>query len=370
MAIVTIETKAELITTQNISPIALFSGDGMDAILREITDHAKAEVPNLETAKGRKAIASMAAKVAKSKTYLDGLGKDLVADQKASIKLVDEERKRMREHLDNLKVEVRKPLTDWEDAEKMRVEYHRSIIKHIQDCGLGLIGGESQSFGLLFTELEEKIIIDESFEEFEAEAHQAKTIALTKLRTAFEDSQKRAAEQAELERLCKEKEERDRQDHNDRIAREAAESARKKAEQKAIAEQQRVEKERQEAIQREEQAKQQALEAERAQIAAEERARIQAEEAEKRMALADAVAKKQAETAAINARNAEILNQEAKEAAELAEQEKREANKRHVGKIRKEAKESLIALGLSEDQAKAVVLAINAGKIANVSISY
>ncbi len=38
--------------------------------------------PDIDTRKGRKAIASLAAKVARSKTYLDGLGKDLVAGWK------------------------------------------------------------------------------------------------------------------------------------------------------------------------------------------------------------------------------------------------------------------------------------------------
>ncbi|EES5368095.1 cell envelope biogenesis protein TolA, partial [Escherichia coli] len=36
-------------------------------------------VPDITTAKGRKEIAYLAYKVAQTKTYLDGLGKDLVA---------------------------------------------------------------------------------------------------------------------------------------------------------------------------------------------------------------------------------------------------------------------------------------------------
>ncbi len=111
-------TATELIQTTDINPVKLFSESGLDPILEEITEHVKSLDADLSTAKGRKEIASMAHKVAKSKTYLDELGKDLVAGQKATIKKVDGERKRMRDYLDNLKAEVRKPLTEWEEAEQ------------------------------------------------------------------------------------------------------------------------------------------------------------------------------------------------------------------------------------------------------------
>ncbi|TDI70252.1 MAG: hypothetical protein E2O86_04100 [Bacteroidetes bacterium] len=59
--------------------------------------------------------------------------------------------------------------------------------------------------------------------------------------------------------------------------------------------------------------------------------------------------------------------QAAKEAEEVA---KRESNKKHIGKIRREAKDCLIACGLSEEIAKEVVLAIHKGNIKNVQIKY
>ncbi|OCS62006.1 hypothetical protein BBZ50_02590 [Escherichia coli] len=49
-------------------------------------------VPDITTAKGRKEIASLAYKVAQTKTYLDGLGKDLVAELKEIPKLIDANR--------------------------------------------------------------------------------------------------------------------------------------------------------------------------------------------------------------------------------------------------------------------------------------
>jgi len=60
----------------------------------------------------------------------------------------------------------------------------------------------------------------------------------------------------------------------------------------------------------------------------------------------------------------------AKEAEEKA-QAKREIDKKHVGKIRGEAKEALMSTcKLDEKTAKAVVLAIAKSEIANVSINY
>lgn len=74
--------------------------------------------------------------------------------------------------------------------------------------------------------------------------------------------------------------------------------------------------------------------------------------------------------AAEQARQAELERQKAELEREAAELEKREANKKHVGKIRKEAKEKFMAIGMDEEIAKKVVLAISNGEIPHVSISY
>lgn len=103
---------------------------------------------------------------------------------------------------------------------------------------------------------------------------------------------------------------------------------------------------------------------------AEERAKQAAIEAEARAVQAAKDAEANAKLLAEQAREDEIARQKAAQEAEAAELEIREANKKHVGKIRKEAKESLMKLGISEDHAKKAVLAIHAGEISHVSISY
>jgi len=328
----------ELIEIEESTVLQVFSSkDGLDPVIQQAKDIVDGFEHDLPTGAGRKKTASLSHKVAKLKTRLDGMGKGLVSEWKTKAKAVDNSRRDMREALDSLRDEARQPLTDWE-TEQARLEEEERIAEEAR-----ILAAQIES------DHEIAILLDEKYDR---EVWEAKERA-------------RLEEGARLARIAKEKEV-----NEERIAREAAENARKEAEQKAVAEQQRIENERQEAVRREEQAKQRALEAERAKIAAEERAKIQAEEAGRYRIEAEFKAKRDAEEAANRAQQAEI-DRQAREQAEIkAEQEKREANRRNVGKIRKEAKESLMAIGLTEDQAKTVVLAIHNEKIANVIINY
>ena len=68
--------KNELINVEamKLVPAALFVAGGLEDLLGRIETEARALVPNTKTAKGRKEIASNAARIPRSKTYLDGLG--------------------------------------------------------------------------------------------------------------------------------------------------------------------------------------------------------------------------------------------------------------------------------------------------------
>ena len=79
---------------------------GLDPYLAKIKDELDAFVPDVSCKKGRDAIASIAYKVAKGKTALDNIGKELVAELKDVPKKIDAERKRMRDLLDQWKDEV------------------------------------------------------------------------------------------------------------------------------------------------------------------------------------------------------------------------------------------------------------------------
>ncbi|MCP3701552.1 MAG: cell envelope biogenesis protein TolA, partial [Alteromonas sp.] len=100
--------------------LKVYQCDKVDIIIKQIEDEARSVVPDLETAAGRSDIASLSRKVSSSKVALDTLGKGLVTDWKAKASLVDAERKIIRDRLDALRVEIRQPLTDWEEAEKAK----------------------------------------------------------------------------------------------------------------------------------------------------------------------------------------------------------------------------------------------------------
>ncbi|MEG1281229.1 MAG: hypothetical protein RSD57_12350, partial [Comamonas sp.] len=213
--------------------------NGLEPYLAQIKAELDAFVPDVSTKKGRDAIASIAYKVAKGKTALDNIGKDLVADLKDVPKKIDAERKRMRDLLDLWKDEVRAPLTDWEEAEEVRKQEHQNCISRIQFFGQGFEGVDAATLKQRLSALE-AIVIGDHLEEYESEAHRAKAKALEALDAAIDAREKHEAEQAELARLRAEAAVREQKEREERIAREAAERAQREAEAKAQAEREAV----------------------------------------------------------------------------------------------------------------------------------
>ena len=328
---------SELVTIEESTALQAFTSEnGLESVIEQ-TKNAVAEFEHdLSTASGRKRTASLANKVAKVKCRLDGMGKDLVADWKASAKAVDANRKSMRDELDQLKILARAPLTDWEAEEAEREAAEAALLEAEK---LAIQVESDHEIGLL---LNDKIDRDAK-EAADKAAQEAKEVA-------------EKAKQEQIERDAK-------------VAKMAAEMAFKQAEQVAREEAEKVEREKREALAREQAAKAQAEQAQRDKIAAEERAKAQAEMAEKMRLQAIEQAKIDAEKAAESARVAEQERQAAEVAKLDLEREARELNKRHVGFIRKTAKECLMEY-VDEKAARLIVLAIDAGKITNVSITY
>jgi hypothetical protein len=401
----------ELIKIESVTALDVFNNAGMDPLLEQIKDEVRSFVPDLSTVTGRKAIASLAAKVAKSKTYLDGLGKDLVADQKAAIKTVDAERKRMRDDLDLLKIEARKPLTDWEDAEKTRVEVLSKRLADLEGMSAEVNPETFEEYGSeglrSFLAIVESIDIDDSWQEFKLNAERAKEQAIGSLTLSIATRKKAEDDQADLDRLRREQKERDQREHEERIAREASENAEREAAEKAEQERIRVEEEQQAAqlkadqerkriederkaeqrkAEEDRQAVQQKLdeeqlareESERRAAEAIERERIanenaerEAEEAEQRriddLKKAEEQARQREQDAIERERNRRIQEEQA--AAEEAR--KREANTQHKGAVNRKAVSELMGFaGLTDIQAKKAITAIAKGQIPSVKISY
>lgn len=332
--------------------------NGLDPYIERIRQEVTGHAPNLKTDKGRKEIASRAFKVRKIKTALDGLGKEQVDRLKEIPKLIDAERKRMRETLDALADEVRKPLTEWEEAEDRRVAQHRAYLASIAQHATDIGGLDAENLRQRLDAVE-SVSVDESWEEFEAEAHRVKAKALQILGAALADRQKYEAEQAELAELRRKQAEQEQKDREAEIARQAAEKARADAEAKAQAE-------RDAAAKREANAKAAAERAEQDRLQAIERQK----QAEARAEAEKLAAERRAKDAAEAARQAEIQRQADAKAAEETAKRKREADIAHKASINNAALTAFIENGLPDECAKQAVILIAKGLIPNIRIQY
>ena len=309
----------ELIPVDTLMPIEVFTKGGIDLLLQDIEDKVTGHVPVLETAKGRKEIASLAYKVAQSKTRLDNLGKDLVTDWKTKAKVVDESRKTAREFLDALRDRVRQPLTEWEAAEAARVEAAR-LAKELAEAH----EAAHAEHGLWLRQKE-------------IEAKEAE----------FERQEEERRKKAEADRL-----EEERQEREERMKHEAAEAARKQAEEEAQAKVREAER-------KERETKEAAAKAEREHLVAKERAKV-----EKEMAVKEAQRQAKEETERVERERLAAETQRKAEADKLA------ANRKHQASINSKALAAFVKNGVDEEQAKKIITLIARGLIDHIRIAY
>ncbi|QDE45347.1 hypothetical protein [Citrobacter sp. CF971] len=317
----------DLVVIEKSSAMAVFTNnEQLDPIIEKIEKEARSLVPDVSTRKGRDAIASMAHKVARSKTYIDNAGKDLVAELKALPKQIDESRRIVRERLDALKDEVRRPLTEWE-AEQERIKAEEAMNALHAEALVMNEELDRQRAAQIEADHEMGLLMNDKFDRDREE-------------------QRRQAEQAQRER-------------DERIKREAAEQARRDAEAKHKAE---IEA----AARREAEEKARAELAERQRIEAEQRAEREKKETEER-------ARREKEEAVA----AERRRQEEAEAARLVEEQRkaeeearRAADKEHRRTVNRRVYADLIAQGIPEEYAQKAVLAIAGGKVQDAHIKY
>ncbi|EOY3720855.1 hypothetical protein ACP4JD_002065 [Klebsiella michiganensis] len=328
----------ELVVIEKKNAMAVFTNnDQLDPLIEAIEKEARSLVPDVTTKKGRDAIASMAHKVARSKTYIDNAGKDLVAELKALPKQIDESRRVVRERLDALKDEVRRPLTEWE-AEQERIKAEEAM---------NAMHAEALEMNIKFDQ--------ELAAKFEADHEMAllmdKDIDRERADKAAEAERQRIAREEEIKRQAEEKAKREAAEKAQReidaaAAREReAILAKERAERERIESQQRAEREQREAAERAEREKQAAVEAERRK-AQEEADRIR-REAEQREQARLAEEKRKAE-----------------------EEARRAADVEHRRGINTAAVQALINQGIPHEWAKACIIAVALGKVPATTIKY
>lgn len=302
-------TDNQLVTIERADALAVFTNtEKVDPILAQVRARLDAFTPDVSTKHGRDAIASIAYSVARSKTYLDGVGKELADEQKEIPRKIDASRKRIRDTLDAWKDEVRAPLTAWEAEEKARVDRIHAALAELQ----AVIDDKQLRSAVVLrdrlAEVKAEAITDERFGDAITTAVTLKDRAIAALQAQIADAEKREAEAAELARLRAAEAERERIEREAKAAQESAERERKAAEAAAQAE------------------------------------RAKAEAAAK--AAQEAVLREQADKA------------------------RREADREHCATINRAALAAFVDGGIAEDVAKIAVTLIAAGAIPNVTINY
>ncbi|HDL8438861.1 TPA: hypothetical protein ACG3ZG_004314 [Yersinia enterocolitica] len=296
----------------------LYVAGGLDSFLEYIREMTR-EVPDVTTKKGRDRIGSIARMIGSSKKAVEEPGRDYLRSLKDPIKPAEKELKRFVDECDDIRDTFLKPRIEWEaEQERLRQE----------------------------AEAKKKA------EELAAEIEVAHEMALL-MNDAFDRDAKAKAD--EIERL--------RKAHEEFIAQQAAEKAKREVEEKA-------KRDIEAAEQREREAK---LAQERAEQKAEQDKKDAAAKAEREKQDAIAAEKLKAQE------EAERVQREAKqkEDARLAEEKrvadeaaKRAADVEHRRTINRQAVADLIANGLPEDCAQKCVAAIAKNLISSVRITY
>ncbi|MDM9281830.1 cell envelope biogenesis protein TolA [Providencia rettgeri] len=328
----------ELVVIEKSTALEVFkSSDSVEDIISKIESDVNSFVNDVNTDKGRKEIKSLAYRVAQSKTYLDGLGKDLVAELKEIPKLIDANRKTVRDRLDALRDKVRQPLTEWE-AEQDRIKAEKQMLAWHEEALEMNAAFDKALAERIESDHEIALLMNEKFDRDLAEAK----AEAERQRIAHEEELKRqAAEQARLEAERKAQQEIEAAAQRERKAKEATE---------------RAEREKQEAIQRAEQAAKEAQEkAERDAKEAQERA-----ERDKQAAI-EAERKK-----AHEAEQARLAEEERKR----QEDAKRQEDKEHRRVFIQEALKALVSNGFDEKLATEFIKLVASNQIPHMTMNY
>jgi len=342
------------------SPLAVYSEFRQQ--LEQLKKDNAATVFHYDDPAGAKEARSHIYKLRRTKGGIDDARKAEKAESLRYGRVVDAEAKDLIAEVDDM-IEIHaKPLREIAERETDRIQKHKDQIE-----GMKKVAGQTEhpdSRPLTAEEYRQAIdylerINTALFDEFSDQATTIRADALAIARRHFDDRTKYEADQAELARLQQEAQEREARDQEEKAAREKAER------------EERLRKEGEELANKEAQ-KAAAKQAEHA-----EAERIAAENRELELKLAAETAEREKHEAIQRAAQAEndakVMAEQSQRdriAQEAAASRKREANKRHRGKINNEALKSLVAGGIDEVTARACVVLIAEGKVKNVKINY
>lgn len=326
----------KLTTILKLTPSEIFEEGQLLDLVSEIEKEVKSIVIDHTSAKGRDDIKSLAYKVAQTKTFVDKTRKAYIDDKQEFIKKVNAHSKTAVERLQTLQDEVRKPVTDFENAEKERVANIKKSIDEV--IRLRSINGLNS-----IDEINFAISKAESFDatsgkdEFTHHAIKEKEETLNYLSGVLIAREEYEEKETQRIELLRKEQERLQKERDEALIARAKEDAEKEAQRKIDNEKERIQKEADAKI----------LEAKK------EQERIAKEAQDK-----------------IN-KEKEELEKKKKEEENIALQEKERAKSiEHQKKINNEIKSSLMREGCIEDLAISITKSIIQGKIPNVFVRY
>lgn len=426
---VVVETTDIIVAVAANPGIVLLDNEKFDAFYDKLKADAEAIPVDLTTKKGRDALASCAATIRSEKARIDKDRLRLTKEWRDMVSQVNSAWNGIEERLTGLAVEVRAPLTAWEEAEKAREDAAKALIAGIWAACEILIDDTAADVAARGTAVWNTELDPELLGARLDEAQSAKTIAVDRLKEALARLKREEADRAELEKLRAAEAERVRieeekaaaaeierqQIEAERIAeeqRKAAEqaeaeklaAAEKAAEERVRAEAERAAQEERDRVQREHEA---TLAAEREKSAKLERGRqmlayirevvagriggqvqpfgVLLRELESKIDVNEAdygdmcAEIEQARVDGLANLNAAMERQAAQtqaeedrraEQARLAEEHERQQNRKHRASIMSDVKQDIMTCGVDEETAKKIVLAIVAGSVRHTAVAF
>jgi hypothetical protein len=338
-----IMTKLEAVGT--MTPAKLFTVDGktLEEAVNQISEHCLAFVPDMTVKKDRDAVRSVAATIARTKTFIDDCGKDVLAEAKALTDRVNGQRRWAKEKLQELQDTVRKPLTEFEENEKRLAARKVAVMEQIIGLAEGIEEAPSDEIKVRIEAL--KAIDLKGLDDIAEKAGMKMTLTRSRLEKALPLALEREAARAKAEEVRRAAEAEEKRLHEKKIADDAAEKARADAEAKAKADADKAKAD---------------ADAAAAKAKADADAALAAEKARADKEIADAKAKIEADQKAAD---------DARKAQEEADRQ-RAADEAHRTKILAEVTADLYAALKENAGGETIAQAIAEGKIRHVTISF
>ena len=315
-------------------------------------------IPDTTTKEGYDKSKRVALDVGKVLTTLEKSRRSKKADSIAIGKAIDSEAKGIAAKLEEIQSPHKLAYKQLDDEKKEREKARKDALElrvaELRDLPELLRESDSGSIAGALEQVNAEECLD--FFEYSSDALKARNASRTALADMYAKALQAEQDAAELAKLRAAQAEQAIKDREQA----AADNARKEAEQVAANQAAKIEADKQAAIDAQEAAEEATKQADANRVRSELHAKEAAE-----------WAAKQAEADKAAAVQAEIDRQTEHDRVIAAEVAKRESNNRHVGAVRKAAKQAFMSIdGMTEEMARQTVLAITNSLIPSVKISY